>query len=187
VIFGVVRCPFPIGKGAVSKQYKDDFMTTKKLNELQVVILKERLENHRGYVSRQWQYFATFILLNGLLVNAFKELGNSNQSLLLGLCIASILTSAVFFHLINWTYMRIYRNARKITETAGESIVEMPNFWEGITPWLLLSIIAFSGGWIAWLYQVDFSTFVIGTVAFLMLIAFSIVSRIIWSRKPISK
>jgi hypothetical protein len=159
-------------------------MPTRKLNELQMEMLKERLENHRGYVSRQWQYFATFILLNGLLVNAFKELGASNQSLLLGLCIASILTSAVFFHLINWTYMRIYRNAGKIAEIAGEPIVEMPNFWEGITPWLLLSIIAFSGGWIAWLYQVDFPTFVVGTASFLILIAFSIISRIVWARKP---
>ena len=162
-------------------------MSTAKTKEFQVEILKQRLENHRGYVSRQWQYFGTFILLNGLLVNAFKELGTSNQSPLLGLCVASILTSAVFFHLIDWTHMRIYRNAKRIAEIAGEPIVEMPNFFGGITPWLLLSVLAFSGGWITWLYQVDFSTFMICITLFLILIAFSLISRIVWSRKPITK
>ncbi len=162
-------------------------MVTKTTTDLELEILKQRLENHRDYVSRQWQYFATFILLNGLLVNAFKELGPNNQNLLTGLCIASILTSAVFFHLINWTYARISRNAEKIAEVAGEPIVEMPRFFEGITPWLQFSILTFSTGWIMWLYQVNFVMFIIGVALFFLLLGISIASRITWERKPASK
>jgi hypothetical protein len=129
-------------------------------------MLTHRLKNHREYVTRQWQYFASFILLNGLLINAIKDLGAANPLLVTVLGLAFITASAVFFHLINWTDMRIHRNAKCVNQLAGQDLIELPGPTEGITTWLLFSIVIFALCWVIWLYQIGPLSTLLGIILF---------------------
>lgn len=143
-------------------------------------ILTQRLQSHREYISRQWQYYAAFLLLNGLVVNAIKELGTATPVLVIALGIATVATSGVFFHLVNWANMRIFRNAVKINELAGQALIEIPKANEGITPWLLFSIMTFTLCWLVWLFQVGFLASLLGLLLFLFIVGNSILSTRKW-------
>lgn len=144
------------------------------------LFLQERIQMHRDYISRQWQYFATDIVLNSLLINAVKDLSTARPLLLAMLGIASIVTSGVFFHLINWTNMRINRNAGKINELAEENLVELPSAFEGITPVLLVSTTFFAACWLFWLLPVSLLASLTGGVFFLLIAIYSFTSTRRW-------
>jgi hypothetical protein len=146
-------------------------------------ILKQRFDNHREYVSRQWQYYATFILLNGLLINAVKDLGAIDPLLVTALGLAFVTTSAVFFHLINWTKMRIHRNAVKINGLAGQSLIEIPKWHEGIAPWLLFSILIFTICWLIWLFRSGWVALLLGVFLFVFIVGNSFVSTVRWEKR----
>jgi hypothetical protein len=154
-------------------------------------ILKQRLTSHREYISRQWQYYAAFILLNGLLINAVKDLASTSVLLVTALGLAFITTSAVFFHLINWTQMRIHRNAIRVNQLAAslqvkglaQDLIEIPRWHEGITPWLLFSILVFTACWLVWLYNNGLVALFLGVVLFLAIIGSSIWSTRKWIKR----
>lgn len=146
-------------------------------------ILKHRSDNHREYVSRQWQYYATFILLNGLLINAVKDLGAINALLVTALGLAFVTTSAVFFHLINWTKMRIHRNAIRINELTEQSLIEIPKWHEGIAPWLLFSILIFTICWLIWLFRSGWVALLLGVFLFIFIVGNSLFSTRRWEKR----
>lgn len=146
-------------------------------------VLKQRLENHRGYIARQWHYYAAFILLNGLLINAVKDLAPINALLLIALGLAFVTTSAVFFHLINWTQMRIHRNAIRINELTDQNLIEIPNPYEGVTPWLLFSILVFTVCWLIWLFLNGLVASLLGILLFTFIVGNSLWSTRKWLRK----
>jgi hypothetical protein len=146
-------------------------------------VLKQRSDNHREYVSRQWQYYATFILLNGLLINAVKDLGAINALLVTALGLAFVTTSAVFFHLINWTKMRIHRNAVRINELTGQSLIEIPEWHEGIAPWLLFSILVFTICWLIWLFRSGWAALSLGVFLFVFIVVNSLLSTRRWEKR----
>jgi hypothetical protein len=146
-------------------------------------MLKQRFDNHREYVSRQWQYYATFILLNGLLINAVKDLGATDALLVTALGLAFVTTSAVFFHLINWTKMRIHRNAVRINELTRQSLIETPKWHEGIAPWLLFSILVFTICWLIWLSRSGWVALLLGVFLFVFIVGNSLLSTRRWEKR----
>jgi len=148
-------------------------------HSVELEILKHRLENHRQYVSRQWQYYATFVLLNGLALNAVKE-QYAASSVARTLAIAFAITSAVFFYLVRWTDMRIQRNAVKINELArklaSQDLIELPGKFEGITIWVLVSIVAFTVCWLIWLLSVSRKIGLVSAFLFILIVANSLLS-----------
>lgn len=145
-------------------------------------ILKQRLENHREYISRQWQYYAAFILLNGLLINAVKDLSKTDTLMVRALGIAFVITSAVFFHLISWTKFRIHRNAARINELAKQDLIEVPKAHESITLWLLVSIISFTLCWLIWLFSIDLTVSIVSCLLFVLIAGNSLRSTIDWGK-----
>lgn len=136
-------------------------------------IFNQRMESHRAFVSRQWQYFAAYLLLNGFLLNAAKDLIEAESALLFALTLASIITSGVFFHLIGWTRMKIFRNAWKIEVIAGREVIELPGRMEGITPWLQIAVVSFTACWIYWSWQLGVVQFLVAVIAFAVPVVFS--------------
>ena len=119
--------------------------------------LSLRMDRHQIYVGRQWQYFAAFLVLQGFLLNAAKDLLNTDASIFSALAIASIITTVVFHHMILWTKIRIHRNVRVINELAGQEFIELPSSSkaQGITFWLSLSMLSFTLCWLILLYSVS--------------------------------
>lgn len=148
--------------------------------------ISERITNHREYISRQWQYFAAFILLNGILLNAIKELSKEEDRVfLLVVSVASVITAGVFLHLVNWTRMRIYRNAHYLHSVVGRRIIEVPTKFEGIAPALLVSITAFTAAWIVRIYQMTPTVARITAAAYIAIAVYSFASTLRWARKPL--
>lgn len=146
-------------------------------------VLKQRFENHREYVARQWQYFAVYVLLSGLLINAVGVLQSVRPLLMAAIVLPLIINSAVFFHLIRWTRMHIHRNAERINESAGETIIELPPGRGGIAYWLLFSIMAFTSSWLIWLYQIWPGASLLGLLLFVLMVGWSFVSLRRWRRR----
>jgi hypothetical protein len=189
IMTAILKKPYAIGHwDAMGWQYPEEFRkfiegkrddllgtTSNESNSaLALEILKQRFENHRQYVSRQWQYFAAFILLNGLLVSAVKDLDKLNASAVKALGLAFVTTSAVFFHLILWTNLRIHRNAARITELAAQDLIEIPKGHEGITPWLLVSVFAFTVCWLVWLFAISWTVSLVGSLLFILIVGMSV-------------
>jgi hypothetical protein len=147
---------------------------------VELEILKQRLENHREYVSRQWQYYATFILLNGLIINAVKDLSITASLAVRVLAMAFVISSGVFFYLVRWTNMRIQRNAAKTNELAQklatQNLIEIPRTSEGITPWMLVSIVAFTVCWLIWLFSFSTKIGVLSVFLFVVIVVNSLLS-----------
>jgi len=146
-------------------------------------ILRQRLENHRSYVARQWQYFAVYLLLNGLSLRAAVADGPGDPLLAAVFSTAFIITSAVFFHLIRWTRMHIHRNAERANELAGQPLIELPPGREGIAHWFQLSVVAFGACWCVSLYQAWRAASFAGAALFVLLIGYSLISTRRWGRR----
>jgi uncharacterized membrane protein len=147
-------------------------------------ILRQRLENHRSYVARQWQYFAVYLLLNGVSLKAAGGDGPGHPTVAAAFSMAFIITSAVFFHLIRWTRMHIHRNAERVNELAGHPLIELPPpSSEGIAHWFQLSVVAFAACWWVSLYLAWRAASFAGAALFALLIGYSLISTRRWGRR----
>lgn len=136
----------------------------------------QRMENHRAYVNRQWQYFAAYLIFNGFILNVVKELYDKSQELSSLLVLSSIIISGVSFHLIHWTKMRIYRNAVHINNLSQRVIFELPRKTRGISFMLELAVLSLAGCWLYWTYTSGWIYTLIGSFFFLVIMIHSILS-----------
>lgn len=99
------------------------------------------LEHHRFYINRNWQYFGAILLIDSLVLNAYGEL-NSNSPLVVAISSTSVLLVAIFYHLINWTDMRIDRNAYRLNALDFGELIESPKGrLEGLILWMKLGVV----------------------------------------------
>lgn len=98
------------------------------------------LEHHRFYSNRSWQYFGAVLLINSLILNVLKDLKDESYLIAI-LSFISIALIAVFYHLLNWTDMRIDMNMQRVNEML-EKKVPVPNtFLENSINWSKFAII----------------------------------------------
>jgi hypothetical protein len=131
-------------------------------------MFKELFQYHRDLVSRQWQYFATFLVVQGLLLNtkqAFENFKGTDPALL---SISAILMGGVFLRWIGRIRRRTRLVAIWVNELAGEPLLEVYKKGaigvKGITLWLYATILVFTLPWFGFLRyesQVGFGVMVI--------------------------
>ena len=99
------------------------------------------LEQHRFYINRNWQYFGAILLIDSLVFNAYGDI-RSADSLVATISSTSVVLVAIFYHLINWTDMRIDRNAERINRLSfGEIIEGRQGLLEGLILWMKLGVV----------------------------------------------
>lgn len=99
-------------------------------------VLGALLEQHRFYINRNWQYFGAILLIESLVLNAYADL-RTVPGLLETVSLVSVGLIGIFYHLINWTDMRIDRNAERLNQFArGELIEPRRGTLEGLIPWM---------------------------------------------------
>jgi hypothetical protein len=99
------------------------------------------MEHHRFYITRNWQYFGAILLIDSLVFNAYADL-RSDDDLVTTISLTSVALIGIFYHLINWTDMRIDRNAERINSFVGGELVEQRrDLLEGLIPWMKLGVV----------------------------------------------
>jgi hypothetical protein len=76
-------------------------------------LISSLLEHHRFYINRNWQFFGGILLVNSILLNSIGTLKSEPLQLTV-VSFSFVLLIGTFYHLINWTNMRIDTNMEKI-------------------------------------------------------------------------
>lgn len=92
------------------------------------------LEHHRFYSNRTWQYFGAILLINSLLFSTIKDLKDSPE-LITTISFMSVTIIGVFYHLINWTDMRIDNNMERVNKLMESPIPEHKTALENTINW----------------------------------------------------
>lgn len=92
------------------------------------------LEHHRFYSNRTWQYFGAILLINSLLFSAIKDLKDLPELITIA-SFMSITIIGVFYHLINWTDMRIDNNMERVNKLLENPIPEHRTTLENTINW----------------------------------------------------
>lgn len=131
-------------------------------------LFAQRFEYHRHLVSQRWQYMATYIILNGLLLAAWEKLGIVSQFKPVFVT-AMLLVGCAFLRLVSRCRRRISENAKALNMLMPEPVLETAGRFlslKGITLWLYLCIFSISLPWIAILYSLSKSFFVISAIVY---------------------
>ncbi len=103
-------------------------------------LLPVLLEHHRFYVNRNWQFFAALLVVDSVVLNAFDGLART-ALLGAGVSLSSLALIGVFYHLINWTDMRIDHNVARINRIQGFELVPPPiHRLEGLVQWMKVGL-----------------------------------------------
>ena len=95
------------------------------------------LEHHRFYSNRHWQYFGAILLINSLLFTVIKDLAEY----IMVISYPSVLIITIFYHLINWTDMRIESNMKRINNLLDKPIYEPDTLLENTINWSKAGVI----------------------------------------------
>lgn len=106
-------------------------MNSKEDNKDKLSIL---MEHHRFYSNRTWQYFGAILTINSLIFNSLNGL-KQESNLISVISFMSVFIIGIFYHLINWTDMRIENNMKRINELLESPIPEPKTFLENSTNW----------------------------------------------------
>ncbi|MBC7818663.1 MAG: hypothetical protein IAG10_17375 [Planctomycetaceae bacterium] len=85
---------------------------------------EQRFEYHHHLETRRWQCFAAFLLLNSVLLNAFKDIQAADPMFRIALPVSVIVATAVFMRLIGRTRLRMRENAVALNKLAEERILD---------------------------------------------------------------
>ena len=92
------------------------------------------LEHHRFYSNRTWQYFGAILLINSLLLRTIKDLKDLPELVTL-ISYVSVIIIGIFYHLINWTDMRIDDNMKRVNQLLKQKIPEHKTLLENSMNW----------------------------------------------------
>lgn len=143
-------------------------------------ILEKTIEYQFSLIARRWQYFATYLLVNGLLFNAWSSLNIVASPIIqsadsdiftLLISIANIITGAVFLQLISLSYFRINRSQERLVEAGIDIFHFNPTgvfFRKSETLMLYFAVLALSAGWFYLVYITSYEIFVVGIIFFIL-------------------
>ena len=141
-------------------------------------LFSELFGYYRELQSRRWQYYATLLVVDGLLLNAWKDLIDESHSrhVLLSLCCGAIFIFIASFRLLSRVRRRINSVSIRLNELAGETILDTGNVgWlsvKGNTIWLYLSVFALSIPWFIALWRLSRSATLVMAVVYLLSLCF---------------
>jgi FtsH-binding integral membrane protein len=139
------------------------------------VRFEQRFEYHHHLEARQWQYFAAFLLLNSVLLNAFKDIQAAEPRFRIALPVSVIVAVAVFMRLIGRTRRRMRANDVALNKLAGERILDPgePRTINvaGITFWLYVAMLAITSPWLILLYTTSMVWFIVIAACFVIYLA----------------
>jgi uncharacterized membrane protein len=92
------------------------------------------LEHHRFYSNRTWQYFGAILFINSFLLSSIKDLKDLPVLITL-ISYVSVIIIGVFYHLINWTDMRIDDNMKRVTKLLEKKFPEHKTLFENSMNW----------------------------------------------------
>ena len=78
--------------------------------EIQQLVIEKHLEYQLALVNRRWQYFATYLLVNGLLFNAWKDAKVSRDAFTILIALGSIVMAIIFLQLTSVASERIEKS-----------------------------------------------------------------------------
>ncbi|NVO08674.1 MAG: hypothetical protein HXX16_01805 [Bacteroidales bacterium] len=126
------------------------------MKELDKTIFEKRFEYHIELTRQRWQYFAVNLVLQGTLLNFWKDF-KDQEILIRFICSFGIISTLAFVVLIGRARRRIRINAEKVNEQAKQNILETgkkksPGF-SGVTIWLILTTLVLVIPWFCILWE----------------------------------
>lgn len=124
----------------------------------ETTLFSELFNYYRQLQSRRWQYYATLLVVDGLLLNAWDDVSSSigGESILLCLCVGAVFIFIASFRLLSRVRYRINATAIRLNTLAGESILDTGSLgWlsvRGNTIWLYVSVFVLSVPWLIGLW-----------------------------------
>ena len=123
-------------------------------------------------INRRWQYFATFLFVNGLLANSIpKEFwsallaeNNLNFQIIVPICISGIILTVIFSQLISKSTYRIDKIEAIIGKENSITGIKLNGQFLGFsseTILLYFATYAFASLWQIFLYQLNKTAFII--------------------------
>jgi uncharacterized membrane protein YciS (DUF1049 family) len=134
-------------------------------------IFQQCCEYHRHLVGRRWQYFTAFLLLNGLMLNAWAQSTSLSKLFRATFCIGNIFVGMVFLRLIARVRRRIRLNAQRTNDIAGMDFFEVGRVgnvaWDGVTIWLYIAVTLVSAMWSIALLEISYYASISTAIIFL--------------------
>ena len=123
-------------------------------------LFSERCTYYRDLENRRWQYFLGFLVVDGLLLNAWTYFKSySDPFFLWVLCIGAIFIAIAFLRLLSRVRQRINKVAIDINELAGKKLMNVgsigPFGLGGSTMWLYFSVIILTLLWFITLWTLN--------------------------------
>lgn len=146
-------------------------------------LISSLMEQHRFYVNRNWQFFGGILLVNSILLNSIDSLLKAPLQLVV-VSLSFVLLIGTFYHLINWTNMRIDTNMEKVNELSGKYKTNFPTSpFEGMINWMKFAIVVLTLPYYFLTYTV--SQYVVAALvfSFLALVVISEVTTFRFSKK----
>lgn len=145
----------------------------KEKDSLNEELIAALLEHHRFYVNRNWNFFGGILLVNSIIFNSIDKI-LADYTLLSGLAISAILVIGVFYHLINWTDLRIEMNMEKVNELMKKYKTPFPkSVFEGMINWMKFAIFILTIPYFFFLNRVNLILLICGIVIFLIMLLIS--------------
>ena len=150
------------------------------------VVFTQLFEYYRMLMLRRWQYFTTVTVVDGLLLNVWKdlELNASPQShlILFALGIGAIFMIMLSLQLVSRIRRRIYATALEVNKRIGFKALEAAPpqtvAWSGVTIWIYFSYLFLVAPWFIILWTTSPILSVSVTVIFLAFFIFGITWRL---------
>lgn len=134
--------------------------------------LGPRLEHHRFYVTRNWQYFGALLLINSVTLNAYDDIKGSTL-LADAIGVSSLVLFAVLYHLINWTNMRIDMNMPHVNKLLSRPTPLPSRWYEGLIAWMKGGMVALAIPYVALLVSLERFSWIFGLTAYVSLVSAS--------------
>lgn len=141
------------------------------IDEIHNLMIEKHLDYQLSLVNRRWQYFATYLLVNGLLFNVWKDIGTSERVLATLLSAGSIVIAMMFLQLISLADKRIEKSQiylLKVKANVFDFPLDGKFHLQSETVILNFAFIAIATGWFYLLYVTDYITGIVITATFII-------------------
>ena len=137
--------------------------TRQNSDEIKKLLIEKHLEYQLTLVNRRWQYFATYLIVNGLMFNVWKDIGVNDNVLRIFISIGSISMAVIFLQLTSLSAKRIEKSQIFLRKNNADIFDVRTNgkFYFGES---VLLYIAFIASVISWFYLLYLTNIIAGII-----------------------